>query len=96
MYKVYVDTGEPNVATNALEFATVPEAIAYARDLYSRWFKVEGWYVMDDSPMIGLTPSSAEALAAAFHSADGRESIPLASDAVSPRNDHGEHPITLG
>jgi hypothetical protein len=45
MFKVYVDTGESTVSTNALEFDTVESAETYARDLASRWLLVRRWFV---------------------------------------------------
>lgn len=34
---------------NGLTFATIQEAIDYARDLYSRWLLVENWRVVQIS-----------------------------------------------
>jgi hypothetical protein len=48
MLKVYVDVGESNVHTNALEFATVEDATTYAKDLYGRWMLVRRWFVLED------------------------------------------------
>lgn len=94
MFKVYVDTGEPKLTTNALTFATVPDAIRYARDLYSRWTLVRGWYVVACAAVASIPVSVAERVSVAWGTGD-LESIPTASDAVSPRNGHGEHPSTF-
>jgi hypothetical protein len=47
-FKVYVDTGEDEVHTNALTFDSVGAAEVYARDLCSRWLLTRGWYVLED------------------------------------------------
>lgn len=47
MYKAWVlASGERTWATNGLEFATVDEAQAYAKDLFSRWFGADNIAVL--------------------------------------------------
>lgn len=52
-FRVDVDTGERTWSTNALTFATMEEAEAYARDLHSRWRLVRHWRVV-----LSSTPKS--------------------------------------
>lgn len=47
-YKNYVMTGSGGRwATNALTFATVEEATAYAHDLFGRWLAVTDWAIVE-------------------------------------------------
>lgn len=51
-FKVWVNTGEANLSTNALAFATEPEAKSYGQDLYMRWTLVRSFEVLPSTEKV--------------------------------------------